>query len=388
MTQHLTRLQIQLQHGVIIDTRHSAFYNGWPCGWKGTSGHEPGAHPFAANWLDNMDDGAIWAWASAHGVETDTLIALYGEPPGCDAVGQRFRTLGYNADTLLSDALTEPSRLVVLPGFQQRVYPQWLQHLLQGKPVAAKPTGSWRIIEVTTGESASGLDIRRLESGPLWNLVPAPELATVLAEMGIRFDTTVILYSHNPLAAARAAHILLYAGVKDVRMLDGVGFMESVSLAAGQPIDARGEAAFGTRIPAHPELMINMAEAQSLLHRDDASLVSIRSEQEHTGQTSGYDYICTKGDIPGARWGHAGEGKNGMGDFLNPDGTLRSAEEITAMWQACNITAEQEVAFYCGTGWRASLAFMCARAMGWPRIAVYDGGWYEWSQKNKHGDLC
>jgi 3-mercaptopyruvate sulfurtransferase SseA len=30
------------------------------------------------------------------------------------------------------------------------------------------------------------------------------------------------------------------------------------------------------------------------------------------------------------------------------------------MWQACNITPDQHVAFYCGTGWRASLAFMCA----------------------------
>jgi thiosulfate/3-mercaptopyruvate sulfurtransferase len=117
-----------------------------------------------------------------------------------------------------------------------------------------------------------------------------------------------------------------------------------------------------------------------MLQREDAALVSIRSWQEHSGQVSGYAYISAKGDIPGARWGHAGQGKNGMQDFLNPDGTLRSAEEITAMWQAQNITPEQDVAFYCGTGWRASLAFMCARSMGWPRIAVYDGGWFEWSQ--------
>ncbi|MEJ2247847.1 MAG: rhodanese-like domain-containing protein, partial [Acidobacteriota bacterium] len=35
--------------------------------------------------------------------------------------------------------------------------------------------------------------------------------------------------------------------------------------------------------------------------------------------------------------------------------------------------------FYCGTGWRASEAFFYAYLMGWERISVYDGGWFEWS---------
>jgi hypothetical protein len=31
-------------------------------------------------------------------------------------------------------------------------------------------------------------------------------------------------------------------------------------------------------------------------------------------------------------------------------------------------------------GWRASLAFFYAWLMDWERIAVYDGGWCEWSR--------
>ncbi|MEJ2559104.1 MAG: rhodanese-like domain-containing protein, partial [Anaerolineae bacterium] len=38
------------------------------------------------------------------------------------------------------------------------------------------------------------------------------------------------------------------------------------------------------------------------------------------------------------------------------------------------------VAFYCGTGWRASETFFYAHLMGWPHVAVYDGGWFEWSR--------
>jgi thiosulfate/3-mercaptopyruvate sulfurtransferase len=43
-------------------------------------------------------------------------------------------------------------------------------------------------------------------------------------------------------------------------------------------------------------------------------------------------------------------------------------------------------AFYCGTGWRASMAFFYAWLMDWPHISVYDGGWFEWS--HHHGLAC
>jgi len=136
---------------------------------------------------------------------------------------------------------------------------------------------------------------------------------------------------------------------------------------------------FGAPIPGQPQLMVDMAQARGMLHRQDASLVSIRSWPEFIGETSGYSYIKPKGEIAGARWGHAGSDATHMEDFHNPDGTMRSADDIAAMWKTWNILPEQHVAFYCGTGWRASETFMYARAMGWKNVAVYDGGWYEWS---------
>lgn len=63
---------------------------------------------------------------------------------------------------------------------------------------------------------------------------------------------------------------------------------------------------------------------------------------------------------------------------------MRSADDITAMWKAWNIKPDQQVSFYCGTGWRASETFMYARAMGWNNVSVYDGGWYEWSSDPKN----
>ena len=48
-------------------------------------------------------------------------------------------------------------------------------------------------------------------------------------------------------------------------------------------------------------------------------------------------------------------------------------------WADADITPDKWVAFYCGTGWRAAETWFYAFLMGWQRIAVYDGGWFEWS---------
>ncbi len=216
------------------------------------------------------------------------------------------------------------------------------------------------------------------------------QLKAMLAKHGIRHDTTVILYGRDVYAAARVAQIMLYAGVKDVRLLDG-GWQTwsdaGLPVERGMPPAQQPAPDFGAPIPGQPQLMLDTEQARGLLHRQDASLVSVRSWPEFIGTTSGYSYIKPKGDIAGARWGHAGSDSTHMEDFHNPDGTMRSADDIAALWRQWNILPSQQVAFYCGTGWRASETFMYARAMGWPHVAVYDGGWYEWSS-NPHNPVA
>jgi thiosulfate/3-mercaptopyruvate sulfurtransferase len=68
-----------------------------------------------------------------------------------------------------------------------------------------------------------------------------------------------------------------------------------------------------------------------------------------------------------------------MQHYRNVDNTMRAYPEIEANWQAADIRRDQRVAFYCGTGWRASETFFYGYLMGWERVAVYDGGWFEWS---------
>jgi 3-mercaptopyruvate sulfurtransferase SseA len=279
-----------------------------------------------------------------------------------------------------------------LARWQQLVTPQWLAALQAGKAVMAAPLTGWRLFEVGWDASesffsshipgAGYIDTNLLEQGPLWNKVPDPMLLRLLLDNGIRHDTTVVLYARNTLAAARAAHLMLYGGVNDVRILDG-GFAAwtdaGFPAATGLPHQYPGVADFGVDFPNHPEYLIDTRQAKSLLQQADGVLVSIRSWDEFIGNTSGYSYIKPRGDICSAHWGRAGGDVNSMHDYHHPDGTMRAADEICAFWNEAGISADQQAAFYCGTGWRASLAFFYAWLMGWERISVYDGGWYEWS---------
>jgi len=281
-----------------------------------------------------------------------------------------------------------------LPRRRQLPSAAWLAALLAGRAVPDAPAPGWLLLEAGCDSlrqferahipGARYVDTQRFERAPLWNAVPDDELLGVILSLGIRHDSTVILYGRNNLAAGRIAHLLLYAGVADVRLLDG-GFVawqaDGHPLAAGPSAAFVGAKDFGAPFPRHPGYLIGIGQARALLARPDGVLASIRSEAEFLGLTSGYSYIAASGDIPGARWGRAGDDGdvNSMSAYHDAAGRMKPAVEIAAFWAAAGIVPERRIAFYCGTGWRASLAFFYAWLLGWGEISVFDGGWLEWS---------
>ncbi len=310
----------------------------------------------------------------------------------------------------------------VPPGFRadllrwrQLVTVDWLAALLAGQTVEAAPGPPWQLVEVACdGLDAYGvghipgaryLDTRQFERLPFWNVLPLAELLPLLRQAGIGPDSSVILYARNMLAAARVAHILLTVGVQDVRLLDGGlaawcdaghALCRASEPDRVAPVDATthvemlAPAQPPARFAARPDYLIGTAQARALLQGPAAALVSIRSRAEFMGETSGYRYIAARGEIAGALWGHAGaDGDvNSMCNFQEDDGRMKPAAEIASLWAGAGIQPQMQIAFYCGTGWRASLAFFYAWLMGWPRISVYDGGWFEWSSDAANPAIC
>ena len=224
------------------------------------------------------------------------------------------------------------------------------------------------------------LDTCEIELAPLFNKIDDDALLALLLRCGIHHGATVILYGRSTLAAARAAHLMLYAGVADVRLLDG-GFAQwcSTGLPCTQGLGRRLTPVheFGAPFPLCPHFMTSFEQARTSTN----ALVSVRTWSEFSGASSGYSYIAARGEISGARWGRAGrEGDvNSMSEYQHADGCMQSAASIERMWSGAGIVRGQQAIFYCGTGWRASLAFLYAWLMGWDAISVYDGGWFEWS---------
>jgi thiosulfate/3-mercaptopyruvate sulfurtransferase len=142
------------------------------------------------------------------------------------------------------------------------------------------------------------LDTSNLEHAPHWLKVPDDELLAVLLAHGIRHDSVVILYGRNNLAAARAAHLMLYAGVRDAPArwrLSGMG--RAGRPASGSAPEATAAGDFGAAFPgSRPTSSTTRRRAHCWRRGTASSPASARIE--HLGLISGYSYIAARGDIP------------------------------------------------------------------------------------------
>jgi 3-mercaptopyruvate sulfurtransferase SseA len=398
---------------VVVDVRPMAAYNGWQFQGEARGGHIPGAVAFPLSWTDAIEAADLKTLMESKGITRDKTVIVYGytRDEGA-AMVNRLRDLGYEkvltyAASLAAWAADPSLPMSRLANYEKLVHPEWLHRLISEGHAETYPGTGFAVFHVNSGApedyekghipGAMHLDTNTLESPSSWNRLSAGDLEATLLAYGITHDKTIVLYGRdsipNPdhahpgrnagqLAATRAAAILMYAGVEDVRLLDG-GFDAWVS--AGYEVEREGHKptpaqAFGAQIPGHPEYIMNIEEVKALTADPDGVLVSIGTWSEFIGETSGYDYIGPKGRIAGAVWGNGGSDAYHMQHYRNVDNTMRDYHEIEGNWQEGGITSDRRVAFYCGTGWRASEAFFYAYLMGWPNVAVYDGGWLEWSQ--------
>jgi molybdopterin synthase sulfurtransferase len=394
----------------IVDTRPLHQFNGWRSEGASRGGHIPGAIAFPAEWERLLDDADLCDVLVTKGVTTDKDVVLYGDDTA--VLAARLIALGYATVSTYEDwaAWLEDESLPLerLPKYERLVHVDWLRAVLDGDRPEAPPATRTLLFHVNFGvpqeyeeshlPTALYLDTNWLENPVDWNRRTPEELEEAVRRLGITHDTTVVLYGRDTegranekwpgrragqIAAARAALILTYAGVDDVRILDG-GFDHWVQ--AGNEVETTLRepspvASFGASIPVRPEVIVDLPEAKEILADPaGAALVSVRTWREHIGEVSGYNYIQPAGRIAGDVWGNCGSDAYHMQHYRNADNTMRAYPEIAANWDEAGITPDKWIAFYCGTGWRASETWFYALLMGWRNVAVYDGGWFEWSK--------
>ncbi len=393
----------------IIDVRPVDAYNGWKLRNELRGGHIKGAKSLPVKWINYIDWIEI---VRSKGIVPEHTIVLYGYPDGdAEKVSSLFESAGYRNLFVYRHFVDEWSTdkdfpMEKLPRFRHLVYADWLKTILSGD-TAPEFEGQKVIIchahyrnreAYLSGHipGAIDMDTLALEAPETWNRRSPEELELALLKHGITSDTTVILYGKfmNPdnadefpgsaagdIGAIRNAFIMMYAGVKDVRILNG-GFQSWTDAGfevSYDDVPKTTALAFGVSIPQKTELAVDLPEAKQILASANAELVCVRSWPEYIGEVSGYNYIEKKGRIPGAVFANCGTDAYHMENYRNLDHTTREYHEIATNWIQSGITPDKHLAFYCGTGWRGSEAWFNAWLMGWPKVSVYDGGWFEWS---------
>lgn len=287
-----------------------------------------------------------------------------------------------------------------LPKYQSLVYPEWIFQLISsGTAPELDSTLPWAVFHVDCNSSldyslqghipgATLLDVLDFESDVTENRRDAREIEMALCKYGITRDTVVILSGRDEesprilglMGCFRVAWILLYAGVEDVRVLDG-GLNGWKRL--GLPLEFGGMHGVSksiissgiTHLPACAEIFIDLADAKLFAQR--GQLLSVRSAAEFAGLKSGYLYIQQAGDIAGAICAVSGSDAYHMDEWRNPDNTMLQGGRILIQ-RFADMHLGSRMAYYCGTGWRASELAFHARACGFEHHCVYDGGWFEW----------
>ncbi|MDY0078294.1 MAG: rhodanese-like domain-containing protein [Bacteroidales bacterium] len=398
----------------LLDVRPVDAFNGWALKDEKRSGHIKGAKSLPAKWLNYID----WIEIVRHKqILAEHKIIVYGYSDAAAAeLAERFLASGYPDVVIyphfLDEWVSDP-RLPMekLSRYKHLVSADWLNQLISGGKPMHYENDNFVLVHshyrnrdaYLSGHipGAIDMDTLALEAPETWNRRSPEELRKALQDHGISADTTVILYGKymspdnddefpgsaaGDIGAVRNAFIMLYAGVKDVRILNGgfqswqdAGFEVSIVDEPKQPISE-----FGAEIPSNPRLAVDTPEAKQMLAAADAELVCVRSWPEYIGEVSGYNYIEAKGRIPGAIFADCGSDAYHMENYRNEDHTTRDFNEIAEIWMNSGLTPDKHLAFYCGTGWRGSEAWFNAWLMGWPRVSVYDGGWFEWSNDPKN----
>jgi len=418
----------------VVDSRTDEEYNGWQLYGEARGGHIPGAVQIPYAWFFNSDK-TVLKYSDLKTMFESRGITRKKEVTAYCTVGIRsgyvyflYRLMGYSKASNYDASIVEWAAdstlpMEAAPRFSTIVHPSWVKALIDyhkaGSTTPAPPeypydrSHKYLIFETQWGsfdDMAQGwADNSYLighipgaihsnsdvyENGaPRWFLLPDADLQAAVGSMGITADTTVVVYSDSRIFAARLWWILKYAGVNDVRFMNG-GSQEW--LANGYDT----ETAINYPVPTtfsgttHPEYLATTDYVFSQYTNTGSTLIAdVRSKDEYDGLISGYSYVIAKGRIPNSVWAYDGDDSSAV--YNDSDGTLRSYTEVRDVWKGIGLAStgasnlfDKEVIFQCGSGYRSALIFLYAYMMGYDNIRNYSDGWEGWSTTYTQDPSC
>ncbi|HBF28689.1 rhodanese-like domain-containing protein [Rhizobium sp.] len=184
---------------------------------------------------------------------------------------------------------------------------------------------------------------------------------------GLRRESTIVVYdADRSMTAARAWWVLKWAGLPDVRVLDG-GF--PAWCAAGLPTTEEETVVEPSNITLSPGHMLELDADGALLLATKGVLLDARIRPNYIGGPVP-EGQPRRGHIPHAISAPAPDNVTDYGNFTD-------APTLTEMYKALGVEGQTPVGVYCGAGMSAAHTVLALASIG-IEAAMYPGSWSQW----------
>ena len=200
----------------------------------------------------------------------------------------------------------------------------------------------------------------------------------VASKLGITNDTTVVFYGDKSnWFACYALWLFQYYGHQNVKIMNG-----------GRLKWEKENRPLVKDVPSYAATTYRAKEADKSIRafRDEVRkqsdskkpLVDVRSPKEYSGELISMPNYPQEGATRGGHI-HGAVSIPRAQAVKEADSTVKTPEELRALYEGKNIKPDGEVIAYCRIGERSSLTwFVLKYLLGYPKVKNYDGSWTEW----------
>ena len=220
------------------------------------------------------------------------------------------------------------------------------------------------------------------KSNPLPHMLPSTvQFASQMKKMGIGDGMRVVAYDSVGLySAARVWWMFRTMGHEDVVVLNGglPKWKAEGREVTAQPTPQKSERHFTPRFNAG--LVRDIDDIQSIVRNGGEQIIDARAAGRFKAEAPEPRKGLRSGHMPGAL-------NLPFPTLLNEDGTLKSADELRAAFNAAGVDPRQPAVTTCGSGVTACVLSLALAVIGNSDVPVYDGSWSEWGDENSGGEV-
>lgn len=202
-------------------------------------------------------------------------------------------------------------------------------------------------------------------------LPPLEKFVSRVRKLGVGDGHRIVVYDQDGLfSAARVWWMFRYFGHQDVAVLDGG--LPAWTAMGGQledmPTNPR-DRHFTPRVQSM--LFSDVTQVSEAVKLESAQIVDARSPERFRGEQPEPRPGVRPGHIPGSTNVH-------YQTLLQPDGRMKSPEELRAVFEAAGVDLSGPVITSCGSGVTAAILSLALERIGHRDHSLYDGSWTEW----------